>query len=77
MILKLGMHHWGLKIYKVCINGDPELTLIYSMAGSNLVTKAFLYEKVKTEDFSETIAASDMNVCRSRHLLKYMKICEY
>ena len=31
---------------------------------------------MKIVDFSETIAASDMNVSRSRHLIEYMKICE-
>ena len=29
---------------------------------------------MKTEDFSETIAASDLKVGRSRHLIEYMKI---
>ena len=28
-------------------------------------------------DFSEAIAASNMKVSRSRHLIEYMKICEY
>ena len=28
---------------------------------------------MKTVDFSETIAASDLKVCRSRHLIEYMK----
>ena len=42
MILKLGMWHRGLKLYKVYINGDPGLTLTYFTARSNLVTKAFL-----------------------------------
>ena len=32
---------------------------------------------MKTVDFSETIAASDHKVDRSRHLIEYMKICEY
>ena len=32
---------------------------------------------MKTVDFSETIAASDMNVSRSIYLIKYMKVCEY
>ena len=31
----------------------------------------------KTEDFLETIAASDLKVGWSRHLIEYMKICEY
>ena len=38
------------------------------MARSNLVTSAFLWEKVKTVDFSEIIAASDLKIGRSRHL---------
>ena len=37
----------------------------------------FLWEKVKTVDFSETIAASDLKVGRSRHLNDFMKVCEY
>ena len=32
---------------------------------------------MKTVDFSETIAASDLKVGRSRHLNEYMKGCEY
>ena len=32
---------------------------------------------MKTVDFSETIAASDLNVSRSSHLIEYMKVCEY
>ena len=38
MILKLGMQHRGLKLYKVCINGDPGLTLNYFTARLNLET---------------------------------------
>ena len=34
-------------------------------------------KKVKTVDFSETIAVSDLNVSRSSHLIEYMKVCEY
>ena len=34
-------------------------------------------KKVKTVDFSETIAAIDLKVTRSRHLKEYMKVCEY
>ena len=47
------------------------------MARSNLITYAFLKEKVKTVDFSETIAASDLKGSRSRHLIEFMKVCEY
>ena len=32
---------------------------------------------MKTVDFSETIAASDLKICRSTHLIDYMKVCEY
>ena len=32
---------------------------------------------MKTMDFSETIAASDLKVSGSRHLIEYMKICGY
>ena len=33
--------------------------------------------KVKTVDFSETIAANDLKVSRSSHLIEYLKVCEY
>ena len=32
---------------------------------------------MKTVDFSETIAASDLKVRRSRHIIKLMKVCVY
>ena len=32
---------------------------------------------MKTVDFSETIAASDLEDCSSRHLIEFMKVCEY
>ena len=32
---------------------------------------------MKTVDFSETVAASDLKVGRSIHLIEYMKISEY
>ena len=32
---------------------------------------------MKTVDFSETIAASDLKVNSSRHLIEYMKVGEY
>ena len=28
-------------------------------------------------DFSETVAASDLKGSRSRHLIKFIKVCEY
>ena len=50
------------------------MTLTYFTARSNLVTWAFLLEKVKTVDFSETIAASDLKVGRCRQLIEIMKV---
>ena len=47
------------------------------MARSSLVTYAFLREKVKTVDFSETIAACDLKVDRCRQLIEVMKVCGY
>ena len=32
---------------------------------------------MKTVDFSETIAVSDLKVGRGRHLIEFMKVCEY
>ena len=32
---------------------------------------------MKTVDFSETIAASDLKVSRRGHLIEYMKVCKY
>ena len=32
---------------------------------------------MKTVAFSETIAASDLKVGRSRHIIEFMKVCEY
>ena len=47
------------------------------MARSNLVIEAFLWEKVKTVDFSETIAACDLKVDRCRQIIEIMKVFEY
>ena len=74
---KLGMHYWGLLSIIVCSNDDPEVTLTYFTARSNFVIWAFLQEKVKTVNFSETIAASNLKVGSSRHLIEFMKVCEY
>ena len=76
MILKLGILHWGLKLYKVNINDDPGLTLTYFTARSNLVT-GFSIGKVKTVVYSETIEACDLKVGRYRQLIKFMTVCEY
>ena len=45
-------------------NDDPGLTLTYFTGRSNLVPYAFLWEKGKTMDFSETIVVYDIKVGR-------------
>ena len=50
---------------------------VYTSSLTRLVIKAFLWEKVKTVDFSETIAACDLKVGRCRQLIEIMKVCEY
>ena len=74
---KLGVQHRGILPIIACSNNDPGVTLTYFTARSNLVTFAFLQEKLKTVDFSETIAASDLKVGRSRHLIDFMKVSVY
>ena len=66
-----------LKFYQVYSNDDPELTLTYFMAMSNLVLYAFVWEKVKRMDFSETIVVYDIKVGRYSQLNEYMKLYEY
>ena len=53
----------------------PGLTLTYFTARSNFVK--FSIEKVKTVDFSETIAACDLSVGRCRQLIEFMKVYKY
>ena len=64
MTLKVGMHHQALEYYQVCSNDDPEFTLTYFTARSNLVPYAFVWEKGKTMDFSETVVVYDIKVGR-------------
>ena len=59
MILKLGMYHWGLKLYKLYINDDTGLTLTYFTARSNWVTSTFEWEKTVTKLFNGKLAAED------------------
>ena len=66
-----------LKYYQVCSNDDPGLTLTYFTTKSNLVPYAFVWEKVKTMDFSETIVVYDIKVGICSQLNEYMKLYEY
>ena len=62
MTLKLGMQHLVLEYYQVYSNDDPGLTLTYFTAMSNFVPYAFVWEKGKTMDFSETIVVCDLKL---------------
>ena len=52
----------GTQALQSCINDDPGLTLTYFTARSNLVPYAFVWEKGKTMDFSETIVVYDLKL---------------
>ena len=58
------MHHWVLEYYQICPKDDPELTLTYFTARSNLVLYAFVWEKGETMDFSEIVVVYDIKVGR-------------
>ena len=51
---------YSLKYYQVCSKDDPELTMTYFTARSNLVPYAFVWEKSNMMDFSETIVVYDI-----------------
>ena len=76
MLLKLGIQHRALECYQVCSNDDPWLTFDLFTARSELVAYAFVWEKGKTMDFSETIVVCDIRVGRCRQLNEYMNLCE-
>ena len=69
----------GLEYYQVCPNDDPGLTLTYFTARSNLVPYAFVLEKGKTMDFSETIVVYDLKLAtddrRDKQFLLTSKLC--
>ena len=62
MTLKLGMQHRVHEYYQICSNDEAGLTLTYFTARSNLVPYAFVWEKGKTIDFSETIVVYDLKL---------------
>ena len=65
-----------LEYYKVCSNDDAVLILTYFTTRSNLVPYAFIWEKDKITDFSETIVAYDVKVGRCRYLNDYINLYE-
>ena len=60
MTLKFGMLHRVLKDCQVCSKNDHYLILTYFTTRSNLVPYAFVWEKGKTMDISETIVVYDV-----------------
>ena len=68
MTLTRGMQHQVLEYYQVCSSDIPSLTLTYLMARSNLIPYAFVWEKIETMDFSETIVVYDRKVGRCSQL---------
>ena len=77
MTLELGLQRRLHKYYQVYSNDDPGLTWTYSTARSNLVPYAFIWEKGKTKDFSETIVVYDVKVGKCSKLNEYMNVYEY
>ena len=79
MTLNLRMHHRVLEYYQVYSIDDPGLTLTYFTARSALVPYAFVLEKGKTMDFSETIVVSDLKLATDdqsdKKILLTSKLC--
>ena len=79
MTLKLGMQHRVFEYYQVCLNDNLELTLTYFTARSNLVPYAFVWEKGKTMDFSQTIVVCDLKLAtdgrNDKRFLLTSKLC--
>ena len=75
MTLKVCMQHRVLDYFQIYSNDNPELTLTYFTAWSNLIPYAFVWEKGKIMDFSETIVVYDIG--RFSLLNEYMNHYEY
>ena len=60
-------------------NDDPWLTLTYFMVRTNLVPNAFVWEKDKTMDFSETVVVYDLKLAtddgNDKKFLLTSKLC--
>ena len=61
MILKLGMQHQGIKLFKVNINDDPELTLTYFKSRSNLVACTFELGKLLQSQSMGNSCSNELN----------------
>ena len=54
----------GARVLPICSNNEPGLTLTYFTARSNLDPYAFVWQKGKTMDISETIVVYDVKIDR-------------
>ena len=70
MNLKLGMKHQGEELYKVCINYDPKMTLIYFTAMSTYVAYAFEIGKLVKIELNGGKLAESMQIDRRFMFMK-------
>ena len=79
MTLKVDMQHRVLEYYQVYSNDDAEMTFTHFTARSNLVPYAFVWEKGKQMDFSETIVVYDLKLATDdrsdKRFLLTSKLC--
>ena len=79
MTLKFGMQHQMHEYYQVYANYVPGLTMTYFKARSNLLPYAFVWEKGKTMDFSETVVVYDFKLAaddrNDKKFLLALKLC--
>ena len=66
MILKLGMKHLGMELYKVYINHESGMTLTYFTARSTLVARAFEWEK------NRKMSCNDRKLARNEQMDRFM-----
>ena len=67
----------GTRVLPSLFKWWPWVKSTYSMAMSNFIHNAFVWEKGKTMDFSETIVVCDIKFDRCSQLNKYMNRYEY
>ena len=75
MILKLGMQHRGLKLYKVYINDDSVLTLTYFTARSNWVAYTFIWRKHHLMRKTLSKGLNWLNNCVNEKKLPWGVVC--
>ena len=76
MIFKFGMQHGGLRLYKICINGDFGLTLTYFTARS-FANLGFSIGKSENNVFFRNYSCLCPKGVIHRQLIELIKLCEY